>query len=233
MTRRQFIGFTAFVLSLAGAAPLWAQERDRPGPGSVLVRATELHKQGKLDEARRMCEARARALMTREDGADQVDQIVTLVDLAMYVPDPYDTEAPKPNYRLLHTLYEKLLMLQLNPEQQEHVMFQSAFASHKAEFHFRAVDELRQYLERYDPDYAPRDGGRPPAKTRGRYAIEARYRLGKSLLGLENLNAARNTWKRLAALLAKAPAGLMDAKTQSRLADTRWQIVRTYAMPEV
>ncbi|MGI9013663.1 MAG: MG2 domain-containing protein [Phycisphaerales bacterium] len=189
-----------------------------------------------FEAAEAIYEAEALRLLSSTRKEELAAVFVAFGDELSREADPNDPGALPPNYAKAYALYGRALDMEVGRDMRDAILFKQGRMAYLAGMHGDAIRVFHMYLAEFDPawmgpvDSPERRRGQlreqPPAA--GQHIISARYHLGKSQLASAQFRTARVNFEDLDRMLRATP-DLVDPLRI--LADTNWQIVRTYDLP--
>ncbi|MHC4948030.1 MAG: tetratricopeptide repeat protein, partial [Planctomycetota bacterium] len=227
--------------AIAGAERLRRNHPDsRWWRKALYLQARSLIEQRRFEAAEAIYEAEAHRLLGPERKHEIAGVLVAFADELMAEPDPHDVGAPPPDPVKAANLYARTLEMQIGRDLRDDVQFRLAVALRRAGQAARAIEQLRTYLDEFDPDWTgpvgspqrmrgQRRENPPPA---GRHVPEARYELGLAQVDTGQLVPARRNFEDLLTVRAlRAGRGEAPPASETLAADAGWQIVRTWSLP--
>ncbi len=204
------------------------------------LKAQSLLRLKKFVDAERIYEEEANRLLSTRRKSRIVGVIVKFADALAKKQDEKDPGSPKPDYRKAYKLYAKALTMEIDRNLRDEVLYKKAYAIEQARNYNAAIRDYRTYLQEFDPDWIGSVGSvermrgqkrQNPPKA-GKYVYLARYRLVKSQLGANHFPQSRRNAQDLMDLITGHHKNKkMGAEAAKMLANTNWQLLRTYRMP--
>ena len=149
-------------------------------------------------------------------------------------PGKDELDAPPPNYQKAHQLYKKALELEIGRDLKDEIMFRLGRMMHLAGNYGQSINEYRQYLAEFDPDWmGPVDSPRRQKKLAGnvkpgKHIYEARYYTAECQLASDQMRWARINIEDLLKLSSQKTTKIPD----NLLRDANFLLIRTYHIPE-
>ena len=218
------------------AASIWFRK-------ATFLKASALSKARKFEAAEAIYETEANRLLSGARKKEIAGIIVKFADQLSIEPARNDIGALPANHGKAYSLYNKALTLEIDAELREAVMFKKAATIQAANNHAQAIIDFVAYLHEFDPQWGGLAGSEPrlPSESKlipsGKHRFLARHLLSESLVDSGQHLQARQAIEDLLALLAKVappakPDNAEDLATAKLIADTHWQYVRTFNMPQ-
>lgn len=191
----------------------------------------------RFEEAETILADEAQRLLSADRKKELAGLFIRFADDLATEPDPSDVGAPPADYHKAYKFYQQALAMEIDRTLRDDVLFKLALAAQQAGNHGQAIQHLHEYLRDFDPHWAGPVGSlarlrgllRETPVARGTHVFGARYHLGKSQLAMNQWHAARQNFEDLHGLLLDAD----DEALGQQIANTSWQIVRSYHMPGV
>lgn len=177
-------------------------------------------------DAEKIYEQQTHRLLSAERKAEIARVLIDFAEQLCLKPDPAKPDAPQPEYAKAYQLLGKVLDMEIGRDLRDQVMFRRAQVIALAKNFGQAANDYQQYLQQFDPTW-----GRAPDQvadieqraSAGKHIHEARLGLAVAHIQTGNGTEARRQLEDLFRLLDKS---------SPMLADVRWQIIRSYQMPE-
>lgn len=177
-------------------------------------------------DAEKIYEQQTHRLLSAERKAEIARVLIDFAEQLCLKPDPAKPDAPQPEYAKAYQLLGKVLDMEIGRDLRDQVMFRRAQVIAMAKNFGQAANDYQQYLQQFDPTW-----GRAPDQvaeveqraSAGKHIHEARLGLAVAHIQTGNGTEARRQLEDLFRLLDKS---------SPMLADVRWQIIRSYSMPE-
>ncbi len=186
-----------------------------------------------FEEAEKIYEAEARRLLSAARKEEIAGVYFRFAEAVSRKPGKDELDAPPPNYQKAYELYKKALELEIGRDLKDEIMFRLGRMMHLTGNHGQAINDYRQYLAEFDPDWmGPVDSPRRQKKTAGvikpgKHIHEARYYLAECLLASNQARWARINIEDLLKLTSQQSA---DAPSKL-LRDAQFMLIRTYHIP--
>ncbi|MCO6453957.1 MAG: tetratricopeptide repeat protein [Pirellulaceae bacterium] len=169
------------------------------------AKAVALARKGDFREAELIYRAEAEYLFSPERKQEIASIYLEFAD-ALFQPDDEQT---KPDYAKALEFYNRALQVGPQPQTRRETELKAARCQQQLGQHAEAAAAYQQFVKQNPDDPL---------------LVEARYRLGEAYLAQGNLAEARRTWQDL--------LELHRASDSPRLADARFEISRTYNIPQ-
>lgn len=190
-------------------------------------------------EAEAIYARQTQRLLSSERKRELAGILVKFAESLSKKPDPNDVGALPPDYGRAYKLYTQALELEIDREMRDKIMYEKAFAIYMAKNYGQAQNDFRAYLEMFDPTWTGPVGSITRLSDQkklqqvkpGKYVYEARYRLGKSQLNMNQFVTARQNFEDLHQMMVEANKAKPDKDVAIFIGNVNWQIVRSYNLP--
>ena len=197
-----------------------------------------------FEEAEAIFAVEAIRLLSADRKEELAQVFIDIADALSVEPDPNDLAAMPADHNKAYAFYTRALEFEVGRDMRGAVLYKQALAAQKADRHQEAVQHFRAYLRDFDPNWLGPVGSaerqrqvkRDNPLQHGQHVFEARYRLGKSQLALNQFRVARQNFEDLLKLLENKDETVVAAEqddTAARIANVSWQVVRTFDMPRL
>ncbi|MHB1155680.1 MAG: MG2 domain-containing protein [Phycisphaerales bacterium] len=193
---------------------------------TIFLKAQCLIQLRRFTDAEKIYEQQTHSLLSADRKAEIAQVLIDFAEQLCAKPDPAKPDAPQPEYAKAYQLLGKVSDMEIGLDLRDQVMFRRAQVIALAKNFGQAVNDYQQYLQRFDPTWgrAPDQvADVEPRASAGRHIHEARLGLAVAQIQTGNGAEARRQLEDLLRLL--------DQSSPMR-ADVRWQIIRSYSMPE-
>ena len=204
------------------------------------LKAMALIQQRRFKSAEAVYEQEAGRLLSEARKEKIAGVIIGFADALARKPDADDVGATPPNYKKASNLYRKALEMEIGRGLRDAVQYKLAKTYQLANNHGAAIQQFRAYLVEFGPDWTGNVGSatrlanqkRKKPKPAGKHPREARYGLAESQLRGGDHRSARVNFEDLLSLIAEQHKNKKPGPAVRKLiADSRWQLVRTYRLP--
>lgn len=204
---------------------------------AAFLKARSLVSQRQWEPAEKIYEAEAHRLLSNDRKKDIAGVLIRFADDLATEPGRNDVGAPPADYGKAYRLYHQALDMQIGRDLRDDVLFKLGRAAMKANNLGQAINDFRQYLSEFDPDWMGPVGSAERTRQQKRehppkpgiHILDARFLLGESQLLANQHQIARINFEDLLGLIDRVANP--DATTAQLKADTSLQIVRTYNLP--
>ncbi|MFW5996533.1 MAG: tetratricopeptide repeat protein [Lentisphaeria bacterium] len=203
------------------------------------LKGTALARRRKFKEAETIYEDEVRRLLSSDRKEEIAGLLIELGDAFAKESEAQDLNAPSADYQKAYQLYSKALELAVGRDVRDDLMYKRARARQKTGDHNRAIKELQNYLEEFDPDWtgrmgtAARESGLQTENPEpaGKHRLHTRYRLAESQIEAGQSNIARIHLEDLLSILEEGQ--IKESGAESLKAEARWLLVQSYGFPDV